>query len=130
MYHNNTSKALIAFEVPKKIMKTFFVLILISFKLIAFPIGNGKAMFASNTKNTFVKTFQSSDNVASFDEELIEEIKESEKDATHLITAKSSFYLADFFTSLLKQSNCPNWAYSSHPYFWQQLYRLHANFRI
>lgn len=110
-------------------MKTFFVLIFISFKLIAFPIGNGKAMFSLDTKTPIVKEFQNAVNIASFDEEL-NETEESENDSKHTIVEKSSFRIHDFFSSLLTLSNSPIWAYSSQPHSCQQLYRLFLNFRL
>ncbi|WP_435356624.1 hypothetical protein [Emticicia sp. SJ17W-69] len=110
-------------------MKTFFVLILISFKLLAFPIGDGKAMFASDTKSTHLKEYQNAVNIASFDEELTEK-KESEHDSTPIVTEKLSFNFEDIFSSLLVQRNNISWVYSPQLNSDQQLYRLYSNFRI
>lgn len=107
-------------------MKTFFVLILISLKLTVFPMGNGKAIFESNTESTVVNEFQDTVNIPSFDEELTE-TEESEHDSTPIIQKKSGFYAEDFLALLNKN---PNWAYSSQLYSCQQLYRLYSNFRL
>lgn len=127
---SNTSKAITTFITRKsEFMKTFFVLILISFKLIAFPIGNGKANFESNTKSTFFKEFQNTVNIASFDEELLE-TKESENDSAQIISEKLSFYLKDIFSSLLIHRNSLIKIFPLQLFSYQQLYRLYLNFRI
>lgn len=113
----------------QKNMKSFFVLILISFKLLAFPIGDGKAMLVSGTKNTQLKENQSSVNIASFDEELTEK-KELEHGSTPIITEKSNSNFEEFFCSLLVQRNSVIWVSSPQSSFNQTLYRLYSNFRI
>jgi hypothetical protein len=103
-------------------MKTFFVLILIKFKLITFSIGNGKDNFESNIKSIFVKEFQNVFNSNSFNRELIE-TKKSEHDSIPTIPEKSDIYFSLLFEH-------PIWAYSSQLDAYQQLYRLYSNFRF
>lgn len=92
-------------------MKTFFVLILISFKLLAFPIGNSKAMFESDTKSKHFKKHQNSVNITTFDKKL-PKIKESEHNSSHTIPKKSGSNFEDSLVSPLTQSKSPSWAYS------------------
>ncbi len=108
-------------------MKAFFVLIFISLKLVAFPIGDEKTMFLGKT--TTVKEYQDSHHTVLLDQELTE-TEESEDDSTHNVSDKSSFSIQDFFALILKESKNINRENSSPAYSSQQLYKLYQTFLI
>ena len=108
-------------------MKTFFVLIFISFKLIAFPIGDEKTMFSG--KSTTIKEYQDLHHTVFLDQELTE-IEESEDDSIDDVSDKSSFSIQDFFASIQKESKNINRVNSSPAHSCQQLYKLYQTFLI